>query len=374
MMELAAPLLVVLTAIAIVLLFAAPTPRAISGALDGLVARARSRVGEARGERSSPRSRLLGALSAAASTAIPPAGLPALVDAAAAALLSLLPFGQYLVASQLDVGILYVGAATALATAALLAAPGPLRGVQAALHVLWQHVPGVVGVACAVVATGSLRVQEISRSQGGAPWEWQALRSPPALVALLLLLACMRLEPAEPPAREGIASLVDPPVKAAPQTRGPWIEAACRGHRATVAGLASALFLGGWSLPGVAPAVQDSRPLLQLAGAVVLLAKTSALLVGCSWARWLLPPVTLSERSRTAALKLLPVSVLALGGAAAWAGWAWVRPGPSAAALWSGALSTGLALLVLALISRTLHAFPAGARGFSEDRHMSAFF
>jgi NADH-quinone oxidoreductase subunit H len=276
MTELAAPLLVVLVALAIVLLFAAPTPRALARALDGLVARARSRVDEGRGDRSSPRRRLLAALSAAASTAIPPAGLPALVDAAAAALLSLLPFGQYLVASQLDVGILYLGAATALAVAALLAATGPLRGARAALHVIWQHVPGMGAVACVVVATGSLRIQEILRSQGGAPWEWQALRSPPALVALALLLACMRIEPTEAPPREGIASLVEPPARAAHPTRGPWIEAACRGHHTIVAGLASALFLGGWSLPGVAPSVMDSKPVLQLAGAVVFLGKTGA--------------------------------------------------------------------------------------------------
>jgi NADH-quinone oxidoreductase subunit H len=396
---------VVLAALAIVLLFAAPTPRALAAALDGLVARARARVGDVRGERSSPRSRLLAALSAATWTAVPPAGAPALVDAAAAALLALLPFGQYLVASQLDVGILYVGAATALATGALLAAPGPLRGVKAALHVVWQHVPGAVAVACVVVGTGSLRIQEILRAQGGAPWEWHALRSPAALAALVVLLACMLVEPAEPPRSRGIASLIDAPAQRAPEPAGdsmrprrPWLEAACRGHRAIMAGLASALLLGGWSLPGVAPAVQGARPLLELAGAVVLLAKTAALLVGCAWTRWLLPPRTLGDRSRAVLVKLLPLSLLALAGAAVWV---WVRSrgatDPTAAfstegaeSLWSGGVSAGIALLSLALLSRTLHAFP-GPRATSssggpvppgaspspppsERQHVSAFF
>jgi NADH-quinone oxidoreductase subunit H len=392
--ELAAPLLVVLTALTIVLLFAAPTPKAVAGVLDGLVARARSRAGEAvRGERSTPRNRLLGALSAVAWTAVPPAGAPALVDAAVAALLALLPFGQYLVAAQLDVGILYVGAATALAAAALLAAPGPVRGLQAAVSVIWQHVPGAVAVACVIVSTGSLRVQEILRAQGGAPWEWLALRSPPALAALFLLLACMRIEPVQPPGREGIALHADPPVGDAPTKptiRRPWIEAACRGHRAIVAGLASALLLGGWSLPGVAPAVQDSHPALELAGAVLLLAKTSALLVGAAWARWLLPQATLRERSRVTLIKLLPLSLAALGSAA---GWAWVRPGPAVEVLVSGALSMALVLLSLALVSRAFHAFPEkgsrkvdrGAAGEARQReaadvdanerpHVSAFF
>jgi hypothetical protein len=202
----------------------------------------------------------------------------------------------------------------------------------------------------------------------------------------------MRIEPTEAPAREGIASLVDMPASEAHPARGPWIEAACRGHRTIVAGLASALFLGGWSLPGVGASVVDSKPLLQLAGAVVFLAKTGALLAGCAWARWLLPPLTLSERSRATALKLLPLSLLALGGAAAWAGWARVRLPPGAGALWSGALTAALALATAALIFRTLHAFPRGAAGaagaagggvasgtsgrksFSEERHMSAFF
>jgi hypothetical protein len=146
----------------------------------------------------------------------------------------------------------------------------------------------------------------------------------------------------------------------------------------------------------------DSKPVLQLAGAVVFLGKTGALLVGCSWARWVLPTLTLSERSRATGLKLLPLSLLALGGAEAWEGWARVRLAPGAGALWSGALTAALVLASAALIFRMLHAFPrgggrgastasagsgtasasagrgaggAGARPpFTEERHMSPFF
>jgi NADH-quinone oxidoreductase subunit H len=378
--QLALPLLLVLAALALVFLFAAPTPWLLRDLLDGTVVRIRSRALAAYGAPSAHRAPAPGLLASAVAQVVPPAGSSAVADAAACALLSLMPFGQYLVASQLDVGVLFLGAATAVATAALLGGGAASRGVKSALHVLWQHVPGAVAVLCVVVSTGSVRIQEIARAQGGAPWQWMALRSPPLLAALGLLLASALVEPEEQAPRQGLAALVedtgdgdagDPGARSSGtgsgrgrRVRHPWLDAAARTHRLVLAGLAVALLLGGWRVPGVVPAVQDARPALELAGAALYLGKTWAVVVGLALVRSLGSRPSLGERSRAVALRLLPLSFATLGATALWAWW---RPAPAVEVLAGGVLAVLVVAVLAALVARVRHALAAAGRNAAAD-------
>jgi NADH-quinone oxidoreductase subunit H len=368
--QLVGPLLVMLAALAVIFLFAAPTPPGLAGLLDGLTLRLRARgTGLAT---SGPRStRAAGPFASAAARALPPAAPSALADAAAGALLALMPFGQYLVASQLDVGVLFLGATTAMVTAALLAGRSPLAGARAAFHVVWQHVPGALAVLCVIASTGSLRVQEIARAQGGLPWEWLALRSPPLLTALFLLLACALVEPSEDAPRTGLAALVDDAGSAPERSRGPWLEAAWRTHRVILSGLAVVLLLGGWRIPGVAPAVQDARPALELLGAGVFLGKTWGLVVVLAWTRTLWPQPSLLARSRLAAVRLVPIALATLAATLAWSRW---KPTPAVEVLSSGALAVLFVSVLAAVVARVRHALH-GARSQASDGsgHVSVF-
>jgi NADH-quinone oxidoreductase subunit H len=325
-----------------------------------------------RGE-SSLRGRLARAMAAVASDVLPPAGAPAIgrradstpalspfvsiVDALACGLLAALPFGQYLVAAQLDVGILFVAAVAAASSGAFVASGSLLRGVRSALEVVWQHVPAAAAVASVVVTTGSLRVQEVERAQGGWPWDWLAFRSPATLVALALLLLCARIE-IDGGARAdagSLAALVEDHRPTPP--RGPWLGAACRAHTLLVAGLASVLFLGGWLLPGLSPPEQDARPALELAGAAWLLAKTWGIAFALAWVDWALPRRGLSERTRATALWL----PLALGVFLAAAAWTWWSPARAAQLLVSSSLVAAVALAAVAVALRVRHGLLAGS-------------
>ena len=325
--------LVVLSALALVVLLGAPWGFGLSRTLQAMVSRLR---GSSRPS-----------LRAALAEALPPAGPLALVEAAACGVLAALPFGQYLVAAQLDVGLLFVAAATSLTMAALLAGGSVWRGIRAAAHVALQHAPAAVAVVAVVATTGSLRIQEIERAQGGWPWDWLAFRSPGALFAFVALLACARIEPDAPDAPPGVRAFVRD--AASPPPRGPWLEATCRAHRLVVAGLASSLFLGGWLLPGLTVAVQNASPMLQLAGAAWLLAKTAALVVLVTWSRAVLSQARLGERSRTAAVWLVPASLASL---LATAGWSYWSPARATQLLVSGSLVALVVLVVLAMIHR----------------------
>jgi NADH-quinone oxidoreductase subunit H len=329
--------LIALSALALVLLLGAPTRPALAASVQRVISRMRAGT--------------VPALAAAVHEALPPTGPLALVDALAYALLAAMPFGQYLVAAQLDVGLLFVAAATALTVAALLSNRTAWKGVRAAAHVALQHVPAALVIVAVVATTGSLRIQEIARTQGGWPWDWLAFRSPGALVALALLVACCRIEPDayDAPTTAVAARLEASPVR---HDRGPWLQAACRAHRLLVAGLASALFLGGWLLPGLTATEQSTSPVLQLAGAACLVGKTWTVVLLMTWASSVLPEARIAERTRTAALGLVPLSLVALLATAAWSWWS---PARAAQLLVSGALVAFVALLAVALVHRVRH-------------------
>jgi NADH-quinone oxidoreductase subunit H len=365
--ELLGAALIALAALAFVLLFAAPLRPAVAAPLQRVVARLRAQAGSRRAAGVTSWERMVSSIAQAARVALPPAGAPAMVDVLVCASLAAMPFGQYLVAAQLDVGILFVAAATALVTAALVAEKSLWEGLRAAMHVAWQHGPGAAAVASVVMTTGSLRVQEVEHAQGGWPWDWLAFRSPGALVAFVLLLASARIEPeglaARPPGIQArIETLGTPPRSG----RGPWMEAACRAHRLVIAGLASVLFLGAWVLPGLSPAAQDARPVLELAGAAWLLAKAWGLVVLLAWSRAALPQRRLTERSRRTALALVPLSLGVLVASAAWSWWSPLGP---AQPLVSGTLVGAVVLVALALAHRLRY----GLGGPGGEGHLSPF-
>jgi NADH-quinone oxidoreductase subunit H len=300
--------------------------------------------------------RLVAGLSLAVAAALPTAGVPAVVDACAAALLAVMPFGQYLVAAKLDVGILFVGAATTLVATALVVGGFRWSAMRAALHVLWQHVPAALAVASVVLSTGSLRVQEIEQAQGGWPLDWLAFRSPAGLMALGLLLDAARIEPCDARRRDGLAGLLEDfavPATPAAKPTGVWTEAACRAHRIVVAGLGATLFLGGWMLPGLTAAEQSGRPALELAGAGLLLAKTGALVAAVAWVRWAVPQRSLASRSKVALFWLVPLAIGSLLGTRAWTWWG---PARGVQVIVSAALVTWVVVAALALVERFRYA------------------
>jgi NADH-quinone oxidoreductase subunit H len=346
--EWVASALAILGALGIVLLFAAPTPTGVSKWLQFAIGRARNSLSSRRSRRS---------MSAAAAVAwadvggdVVPVGPFAVVDAAACALIALLPFGQFRLASTLDVGILFAGSASALVAATLVSGRSIGGGARPALNVAVQHALPLVAVASAVLVTGSLRFQEIARAQGGWPWDWLVFQSPAAPIALVMLLSCVRIDFGA----EG--EIPD----------GPWLRAVLRAYRIVVSGLASVLFLGAWSIPGSTFAEQDAHPILQLLGAACLVAKTALVVLGTAWSRWVLAPLPLAQRARLAALWLFPAGVVTFGLMAVWSLWS---PRPAMQATLAGALLIAAVLGVAALAQRLRH----GLLSPTSDARLSPF-
>jgi NADH-quinone oxidoreductase subunit H len=365
--ELIGPAMIALIALGVVLLFGAPTGSTFAARLQRVVSRLRERVGSARPlpagtarqrARSPAGGALLRALTNVGRATLPTHASPAVADLVACALVVAMPFGQYVIAARLDVGLLFAAAATSLATAAYMVSPSAWRGMRAAAYVALQHLPAAAAVASVVITTGSLRIQEIERAQGGWPWEWLAFRSPAALVALGMLLASTQIQP------EGVRGAGHPDISrlvedagGPGEPRGPWLRAAYRAHHIAIAGLASTLFLGGWHLPGLS-AVEQAGPTLELAGAAWLLGKTWAVVVMMALIGWSLPQWNPEASTRSNWLWLGP---LVLGVLMATEAWTWWSPGPAAQLLVSLSLVAAAGLAGVAIAHRLRHGLTSAA-------------
>jgi NADH-quinone oxidoreductase subunit H len=257
-------------------------------------------------------------------------------------------------AADVDVGVLYLVAVTAVMLLAVLSgfAPDmPERGFRKAMRVLFwvlaAEVPRAVAVASVVVMAGSLRLSDIVRSQGPLPWDWFAFRQPMTLVLTTFFLAApfarktSRVSPL--PEAEGVS-------RARARRSRPWLPLALaeQTHLFLMCGLGSALFLGGWRLPFAAPGEQEARGTLELLGALVFLCKAGLTTVVVLTLRGIMPRLHENEVSIFSFKLLVPLSLFAFALVATW-----VVFGPShtvqrvvSGATFAAAAFCGLALVV----------------------------
>jgi NADH-quinone oxidoreductase subunit H len=211
----------------------------------------------------------------------------------------LLPSARFFVSADLDVPILLVCAVMSAVAAALgRGSFGPGR----ALTMLSHELLAAFAIASVVVATGSLRLHDVVRAQGPMPWEWQAFRSPASLVLFVLF---------------GMGAMAGVLAEEAPSRRSVWLSAADASNAFVRAGLAAALFLGGWQLP---LGWRDGLSGVVLAGALFL-AKTCVLVAVGVVARASLAGVAPLLRSGFCWKWLVPSAVVALAGCVAWTFW-----------------------------------------------------
>lgn len=297
--EYGAALLVVGLALAALLLLVLPAPT-IASALELRVAR-RLRVAGAK----------------AAVLALFGRGPRAIASGLASVLVGTFALGPHVVGAELDGAVLLV-AAVALFLASRVASTGNARAsARAAAEIGIAGLVLAASIAGVVIHGGALHLTEIVRSQGGAPWEFAALRQPVACAlafayvgALLVilrarddvaLLADARVDEAEVVAR------ARPNATAPVEHNGRLLE---RLGLLVASALGVAAFFGGWQLPG---GIEPRSTLLQVAGAVVFVAKTWALAAVLLGASSIASPWSTREARKFVVRRLLPALLLGAG-------------------------------------------------------------
>jgi NADH-quinone oxidoreductase subunit H len=314
--------LILAVAAGILLLFMAPTAGIITWVERRVSARMQSRVGP---NRAGPQGFIVwmadGIKSIVKEDIIPTESdeplfrlAPYLVFIGVSATFVVMPFGQHLIAADLDVGILFVVSVTSLVAIGLMTGGWAsnnkwslLGGVRAAAQVISYEIPAAVSVVCIVMMTGSLRMQDIIQAQGGTgasilsqggwPWYWYVFKNPVTFGLFFLFFTTALAEGNRAPfdLPEAESELVAGYSTEYSGMRYLFFFFAEWANVFVFCGIATALFLGGWQLPGVTPSQQEASFALQAGGVFMFLLKSWILIFIVVWIRWTLPRVRIDQ-------------------------------------------------------------------------------
>jgi NADH-quinone oxidoreductase subunit H len=277
-----------------------------------------------------------------------------------------LPFGESLIAADLNVGIFYMVAVTALVVVGILLAGWSSNskwalfgGMRSAAQVVSYEIPAGLAIMVPVLMAGTLSMQGIIRAQGPWPWQWFVFTNPFALVAFVIFFISQLAEGNRTPfdLPEAESELVAGYLSEYSSFRFALYFLVEFGNLWVMAAVAVTLFFGGWQVPGTTAETFRSAfgagPLpgaawwgLQLASLVVFVVKTFILLNVIVWIRWTLPRIRVDQMMTVCWTYLVPFAFVCFVGTLLWQ--ILVAQVPAVASI-TGIAMTALFVLVAAL-------------------------
>ncbi len=251
--------------------------------------------------------------------------VPYLMFLAISAAFTVLAFGQPLLAPDYDLAVFFLSGSMVLVTVGLVLGGWKggghwslFAGIGTAFHIVTSLVPSVLAIGAIVIVTGSVRLSDIVSAQGGLPWRWHAFASPALLCSFFLFFTPSIAETSRAPADLPEADSAPDKLQLRHGLVRYLMFFAEWGNVFVLSGLAAAIFLGGWRLPGVAAAEQSMSATHQVVGALVFQLKCWSLILTVLWLRWALPRLRVEQMVGLVWRWLIPASVLAVGGALLW--------------------------------------------------------
>jgi NADH-quinone oxidoreductase subunit H len=226
-----------------------------------------------------------------------------------------LPFGESLIAADLNVGIFDITAVTALVVVGILIAGWSSNskwalfgGMRSAAQVISYEIPSGLAAMVPVMMSGTLSMQGIIRSQGAWPWEWHAFTNPFGLVAFGIFFVAQLAEGNRTPfdLPEAESELVAGYLSEYSSFRFALFFLVEFGNLWVMSAIAVTLFFGGWQVPFAGPeifaAARGAGELpgagwwgLQVLSMIVFVTKTLVVLNLVVWVRWTLPRIRVDQ-------------------------------------------------------------------------------
>lgn len=244
---------------------------------------------------------------------------PIIVFTAGFASFVVLPFGAGWIVSDLNIGILYLIAVGSLAVVGIMMAGWASNnkyalygGMRGAAQIVSYEIPAALAVMTVVIPAGSLSMQAIVEAQKGGIQNWFLFRNPFTFVGFfvyfLASLAEVNRTPFDIPEAE--SELVAGYHTEYSGMRFAFFFLAEYANMFVVAGIATTLFLGGWTQ--VLPAAWVPGQLIP--GPIMFSLKAMLLVTAQMWLRWALPRLRVDQLMHMCWKVLLPVAlVLVLG-------------------------------------------------------------
>jgi NADH-quinone oxidoreductase subunit H len=244
---------------------------------------------------------------------------PFLVFLGAFSAFVVLPFGASSFVADLNIGILYVVAVGSISVIGIIMAGWASNnkyslygGMRAAAQIISYEIPAAMAIMTVIVQVGSLSMVDIVKAQQGGIQHWFLFRNPFTFLAFFIYfiasLAEVNRTPFDIPEAE--SELVAGYHTEYSGMRFAFFFLAEYANMILVAGVATTLFLGGWTqvIPGSSLLAQI------IPGPIMFYLKALVIIFVQMWLRWSLPRLRVDQLMYLSWKVLLPISLaLVLG-------------------------------------------------------------
>jgi NADH-quinone oxidoreductase subunit H len=231
------------------------------------------------------------------------------------------PFSSSLIIADLNIGILYLTAVTALVVVGVLMAGWAsnnkwslLGGIRSAAQIVSYEIPAGLSIFPVVLLAGTLSMQGIIAAQGWAPWDWYAFHSPFTFVAFVLFFVSALAEGNRTPfdLPEAESELVAGFCTEYSGMRNLLFFLCEWGNLYVIGAVVTTLYLGGWQIPPVT----DHVVLQHVLQFVVFFLKSYFWVFVAMWIRATLPRVRVDQLMTLCWKYLVPIAFVNLLGTA----------------------------------------------------------
>jgi NADH-quinone oxidoreductase subunit H len=236
---------------------------------------------------------------------------------------AVMPFSSALILADLNVGILYFTAITALTVVGVLMAGWAsdnkwslIGGIRSAAQIISYEIPAGMSIFPVVLITGTLSMQGIIQAQGWEPYHWFLFSNPFCFVAAIVLYISALAEGNRTPfdLPEAESELVAGFATEYSGMRYLLFFFAEWGNMFIAGALITTLYLGGWQTPRLSssPVVTNLLELLSFNVKVLFLVFTSM------WVRATLPRVRIDQMMSLCWKFFVPIAFINMIGTAVW--------------------------------------------------------
>ena len=232
-----------------------------------------------------------------------------------------LPFGEYIIITDLNIGIFYILAVGSFSVIALILAGWASNnkwslygGMRSAAQIVSYEIPAGLSIVVVIMLSSTLSMQGIIKYQEGGIFNWIIFTNPFAFVAFFIYFISAMAETNRTPfdIPEAESELVGGFHTEYSGMRFAFFFLSEYANMFVVSGVAATGFLGGWQSP--IPGYFNTP----LWGIFWMLSKTMFLVFMMIWMRWTFPRLRVDQLMNVCWKVLLPISLVNIFGVGIW--------------------------------------------------------
>jgi NADH-quinone oxidoreductase subunit H len=243
-----------------------------------------------------------------------------------------LPFSHRLVVADMNIGLFYILAVTALIVVGIIMSGWSSNSkwslfgaIRSAAQIISYEIPAGMALMIPVLLSGTMSTQGIIRAQGGWPWQWFLFDNPAAFAAFFIYFISALAEGNRTPfdLPEAESELVSGYNTEYSGMRFSYFFLVEWGNMWVMSALAVTMFLGGWQIPGLGLERFDaltgwSGVVAEVASLAIFALKTLFFVFVVMWLRWTLPRIRVDQMMNMCWKYLVPASFAGVLFVAAW--------------------------------------------------------